>query len=94
MSDDEYAELQDILVLRPDIGIIIKETGGLRKLRWKRGSKGKRGGLRIIYYCTTRDEQIYLLYVYRKSEQNDLTAGQQRALRQLVERWSDGKKGI
>lgn len=90
MSDDEYKELQEALVTRPEMGAIIQGTGGLRKVRWKLESTGKSGGVRAIYYWVTADEQIYMLYVYPKSEQENLTAEQKKALKLIVERWSDG----
>ena len=91
MSDDEYKDLQEALVNRPDMGAIIKGTGGLRKVRWKLEGTGKSGGVRAIYYWMTEDEQIYMLYIYPKSEQEDLTPEQKKALKTIVERWSDEK---
>ena len=91
MSDDEYKDLQEALVNRPDMGAIIQGTGGLRKVRWKLEGKGKSGGVRAIYYWMTEDEQIYMLYVYSKSEQEDLTPDQKKALKTIIERWSDEK---
>lgn len=91
MSDDEYKELQEALVNRPDMGVLIQGTGGLRKVRWKQEGRGKSGGVRAIYYWMTEDEQIYMLYVYPKSEQEDLTPEQKKALKTIVERWSDEK---
>lgn len=91
MSDHEYKELQEALVNRPDMGSIIQGTGGLRKVRWKLEGKGKSGGVRAIYYWLTADEQIYMLYVYPKSQQEELTPGQKKALKTIVERWSDEK---
>lgn len=91
MSDDEYKALQEALVYRPDMGVIIHGTGGLRKVRWKLEGRGKSGGVRAIYYWMTEDEQIYMLYVYPKSEQEDLTPEQKKALKTIVERWSDEK---
>ena len=91
MSDDEYKELQEALVNRPDMGAIIQGAGGLRKVRWKLEGKGKSGGVRAIYYWMTADEQIYMLYVYPKNEQEDLTPEQKKALKMIVERWSDEK---
>lgn len=91
MSDDEYRELQEALVNRPDMGAIIQGTGGLRKVRWKLEGRGKSGGVRSIYYWMRADEQIYMLYVYPKNEQEDLTPEQKKALKTIVERWSDEK---
>jgi len=55
MSDDEYKELQEALVSRPDLGDIIKGSGGLRKVRWRLDGRGKSGGIRAIYYWVVDD---------------------------------------
>jgi len=89
MSDDEYRALQQALIIRPDTGPIIQGTGGLRKVRWRMDGRGKSGGVRIIYYWPTANEQIYMLHAYTKNEQEDLTQTQKKQLRQIVERWSD-----
>ena len=91
MSDDEYRALQETLVNRPSMGDIVQGTGGLRKVRWKQEGHGKSGGVRVIYYWMTEDEQLYMLYVYPKSTQEDLTAKQKKDLKSIVERWSDEK---
>ena len=91
MSDEEYRELQEALINRPSIGDIIQGTGGLRKVRWKQEGRGKSGGFRVIYYWMTKNEQIYMLYVYPKSRQEDLTSEQVKELKSIVERWSDEK---
>jgi hypothetical protein len=91
MSDVEYSILQEALVFRPDMGVLIQGAGGLRKVRWKLEGKGKSGGVRIIYYWKTEDDQIYMLFVYPKSEQENLTSEQKKALKQIVERWLDEK---
>ena len=85
LTDDEYQQLQMVLVLRPDAGVIIPGSGGLRKLRWAASGHGKRGGARLIYYWAVSREQIMLLFIYPKNVQDDLTPGQLRALRQIVE---------
>lgn len=88
MSDDEYKELQEALVIKPDLGVLIKSSGGLRKIRWSVDGRGKRGGVRIIYYWMTENEQLYMMYIFPKSTQENLTDAQTKALRQIVERWS------
>ena len=87
MSDDEYLQLQEALVTRPESGDLIKGSGGLRKVRWRLEGSGKRGGVRVIYYWVTNDDQIRMLYVYRKSKQTDLTPEQIETLKAIVERW-------
>ena len=81
LSDDEYAELQFFLADRPDAGKIIKGSGGIRKLRWAGSGRGKRGGLRVIYYWWVARERISMLTVYSKNERDDLTAEQLKRLR-------------
>ncbi len=87
LSDEEYTEFQDYLVNNPLAGDIIQQTGGLRKVRWSAGGKGKRGGVRIIYYHVIAATQIRLLLIYKKGIQDDLTSEQKKILRQLNERW-------
>jgi mRNA-degrading endonuclease RelE of RelBE toxin-antitoxin system len=85
MDEDEYAQLQLALVLRPDWGKVIPGGGGLRKLRGAGSGRGKRGGLRVIYYWQTADEQIWLLLAYPKSERDDLSHDEIKQLKRLVE---------
>jgi mRNA-degrading endonuclease RelE of RelBE toxin-antitoxin system len=84
LPDEMYRRLQAHLVINPEAGDVIPHSGGLRKLRWQMEGKGKRGGLRVIYYRIDPG-RIHLLYVYRKSEQPDLTATQLRGLRHVIE---------
>ena len=88
MHDDEYRQLQDALITRPDMGDIIKGSGGIRKVRWKLEGRGKSGGVRVIYYWAVSDEQILMLYTYPKSKQENLTKDQVAMLKDIVERWS------
>jgi len=73
--------------MRPEAGDLIPGSGGLRKLRWRLMGKGKRGGLRLIYYWDVPDSTVFMLMIYRKSEKEDLTQQQLRILRGLVEEW-------
>ncbi len=86
LTDAEYLELQAALILQPELGDLIPNTGGIRKLRWRetgRG-KGKRGGVRVIYYWYAAGSLIYFLHIYSKSEQADLSGDEKKALRKLV----------
>ena len=75
-------------VRRPLPRTAVHYTGGPRKLRWAESArgKGKRGGVRVIYYWYAPQELIYLLLLYSKGERDDLTASEKKALRQLVTR--------
>ncbi|MDI6770899.1 MAG: type II toxin-antitoxin system RelE/ParE family toxin [Anaerolineales bacterium] len=85
LTDDEYRELQKALVNRPDAGALIVGSGGLRKLRWAKQGRGKRGGVRVIYYWAVSPEQILMLFMYPKGERDDLTSAQIKMLKQIVE---------
>lgn len=87
LSDDEFSKFQIFLADNPTAGEVVQQTGGLRKIRWSANGKGKRGGVRVIYYHVTADCQIRLLYIYQKGIQDDLTEEQKKILRKLNERW-------
>lgn len=88
LTDEEYKDFQLYLAENPEAGDIMQRTGGLRKIRWKSKGKGKRGGIRIIYYFQTAADQIYLLTLYGKNEVADLTSDECKSLRKLVEEWN------
>ena len=67
LADDEYAALQQVLIQNPESGRVIRGSGGVRKLRWGVGGRGKRGGLRIIYYLRLAHGQIWMLTLYAKN---------------------------
>ncbi len=85
LDDDSYGELQNLLVREPESGNLIPRSRGLRKIRWRVAGRGKRRGIRVIYYLVTR-EQIYMLYAYAKNKQENLTQEQTQRLRNLVDR--------
>lgn len=84
LDDEQYRQLQIALMLRPEQGPLIKGSGGLRKVRWATVGGGKRRGLRVIYDWAPGEEAFYMLYVYTKAEQGDLTPVQTRQLGRLV----------
>lgn len=87
MDDEALRQLQIELVLEPEKGSLIKGGGGLRKIRVadKNRGKGKRGGLRVIYYLQQHKEIAYLVFVYSKHEAEDLTPKEIKLLRSLLE---------
>jgi hypothetical protein len=87
LTDDGYRNLQNHLAANPELGDLMLGTGGFRKLRWAdptRG-KGRRGGLRIIYYYFWADQQIWLMTLYDKDEASDLTPKGKKALKSAIE---------
>jgi len=84
LSDDEYREIQKELLVTPTKGALIRGSGGFRKLRWNLESKGKRGGVRIIYFWDKPSEKLYLIFIYKKSVQEDLTQDQVKILKSLL----------
>ena len=84
ISDEEYGELQFALIQRPDIGVVIPQSGGIRKIRWSGSGRGKRGGIRVIYYWYVNEQQIYMLLAYAKNEQANFSAAQLKVLKKLV----------
>lgn len=82
LNDDVYAELQMALIADPEAGVVIPGSGGVRKLRWAGSGRGKRGGLRVVYYLRTRHGQIWLLTLYAKNVLDDIPP---RLLRRIKE---------
>ncbi|HCY77037.1 MAG TPA: hypothetical protein DHV28_14035 [Ignavibacteriales bacterium] len=85
LSDDEYRLLQNALIKNPEIGKVMKGTGGLRKVRWGIKGKGKSGGIRTIYYWFKANEIILMLLIYQKNEQDNLTTAQTKILKNIVD---------
>ena len=72
LSDDEYLELQLSLVADPEAGDLVRGSGGLRKLRWRVAGRGKRGGIRVIYYLRSQQGQMWMLTLYAKNEEENI----------------------
>ena len=88
LEDEGYRRLQQELARKPEAGDLIPGTGGFRKVRWAdaRRGKGRRGGLRVIYYHFAAEHQIWLMTLYSKDEAADLTSGEKKALKAAIER--------
>jgi hypothetical protein len=85
LADEEYRNLQVALVNRPNSGPVIPGSGGLRKVRWALSGRGKRGGVRVIYYWAVKQEQLLMLFIFAKNERDDLSPDQLKSLRAIVE---------
>jgi hypothetical protein len=87
LNEDEYRVLQQALADQPELGDVIEGTGGFRKLRWPdpRRAKGRRGGLRLIYYFFESEQQIWLMTLYGKDEMTDLSPAQKKLLKAAIE---------
>jgi mRNA-degrading endonuclease RelE of RelBE toxin-antitoxin system len=84
IDDESYAELQAQLTVDPEAGDLMPRSRGLRKIRWRAPGRGKRGGIRVIYYMVHRGE-IFMLYAYAKNDREDLRPDQVTRLRSLVD---------
>lgn len=84
LTEKELDELKHFLAENPEAGHRIPGTGGIRKVRWASGSKGKRGGVRVIYYYHSAGIPLFLLTAYGKGQKESLTAREKATLRGLA----------
>ena len=86
LTDENYRELQRTLMENPETGDVIPGTAGFRKIRWEeaRRGKGKRGGLRVIYYYLSADHQIWFFTLYDKDEAVNLTTEEKKVLKKAI----------
>ena len=89
LTDEEYAALQEYLCEQPDAGDLVRGSGGVRKLRWRRSGAGKSGGIRVCYYARTRDGIILMLVIYAKSVRDSIPGHVLKALREEMENEAD-----
>ncbi len=87
LDDDEYSELQQFMMRDPEAGAIVRGSGGVRKLRWRRGGAGKRGGLRVIYYVRYKPNEFWMLSLYAKAKLENVPV---HILKRLKEAFEDG----
>ena len=83
-EDQERVEFVSFIAANPQAGDVISDTGGVRKVRWSRAGSGKRGGVRVVYFYSDANRPIYLLMVYAKARQEDLSPAEKRSVRDLT----------
>ena len=92
-SDDERHEFVDYIARNPDAGDVIPETGGVRKVRWRRQGMGKRGGARVIYFYYNLATPLFLLMVYAKAVREDVAPEAKKALAEFAARIKRAERG-
>jgi len=85
LTDEEYAALQSALAKNPELGDVVPGTGGVRKVRWRAGGRGKRGGVRVIYFVRTEQGVIWLLTIYAKNVAEMIPTHMLRRIRKEIE---------
>ena len=85
LDEQQYVALQQTLMKDPEAGDVVKESGGVRKLRWAAAGRGKRGGYRVIYYVRHRHGVIWMLTMYPKNVTDDIPAHVLRKIRKEIE---------
>jgi len=85
LTDEQYAELQATLVESPERGALVPGSGGVRKLRWSQPGRGKRGGVRVIYYARTHEGLIWMLTIYAKNEEQNIPAHLLRKIKEEID---------
>jgi hypothetical protein len=86
LNDDEYGDLQQVMMRNPKAGALVRGSGGVRKLRWRREGAGKRGGLRAIYFVRYRPNKFWMLARYAEAKQENAPAHILQRLKEEFER--------
>lgn len=84
LNDEERSEMIAFVAANPEAGDLIPGTGGVRKLRWAAGGKGKRGGVRVIYYFHDNWIPVFLLDIYAKNVKENLTMAERNAMKKRI----------
>ena len=84
MGRQEIEALIDVLAAAPECGDLIKGTGGLRKVRFGVGGKGKRGSVRVVYYFYNETMPLFLLTVFAKNERDNLSKSERNTLAKVA----------
>ena len=85
LSDDELAALQLFLIVNPEVGDVVKGSGGVRKMRWSVSGRGKKGGIRVIYYLRLDQGKIWLLTAYAKNVRDTISGSVLRKIKEELD---------
>ena len=85
LTDEEYAALQQALARDPELGDVIPGSGGVRKVRWRTKGRGKRGGVRVVYFVRSQQAIIWMLTIYAKNVAESIPARVLRRIREEIE---------
>ena len=85
LSDEQYLKYQDELIQNPNLGMVVRGSGGVRKLRWPASGRGKRGGYRVIYFVRRSEAVIWMLTIYAKGEIDSIPGHTLKMIRKELE---------
>ena len=85
LTDEEYLKLQGELIQNSEAGTVVRDSGGVRKLRWAAPGRGKRGGYRVIYYVRRSKKIIWMLTIFPKSEADSIPGHILMRIREEIE---------
>ena len=84
-TEEERGEFAAYIAESPDAGDVVPESGGIRKVRWRRAGTGKSGGVRVIYFTRTLEEEVVLLTLYAKAKTDNITGAKLKEIRRALE---------
>ena len=84
-SEDERGEFAAYIAEFPSAGNVVPRSGGIRKIRWRRAGTGKSGGVRVIYFTRTTEEEVALLLMYAKAKTDNITGPKLKEIRRVIE---------
>ena len=84
-SEEERGEFAAYIAQSPGAGDVVPNSGGIRKVRWRRAGTGKSGGVRVIYFTRTAEEEVVLLLMYAKAKTDNITGPKLKEIRRVIE---------
>ena len=84
-TEEERGEFAAYIAESPDAGDVVPESGGIRKVRWRRAGSGKSSGVRVIYFTRLAEDEVVLLTLYAKAKTDNITGAQLKEIRHALE---------